>query len=365
MGVTRRGVLAGSTLALAAAPAIGRAVEAPRFGPPADSAHLLYNENPYGPAPSAVRAMADVAARGCYYVDDVEPRLAAMIAARHGLKPDSVLLGNGSYEVLVAAIMAWSREGSIVRPDLMFDEPLLFAADKGVKQVEVPLAADMAIDLDALGAAAGPGTGMIYICNPNNPTGMTLDAGRLRGWVQEASRKATVLVDEAYMELTDDPVGNSMVDLVRAGQNVIVTRTFSKIYGMAGLRVGYALAPAEHIRRLRGWRPTIGVNSAGLAAALASYDDTAFLRFSREKIHTGRAMLLAAVKQAGLRALPSQTNFVFVEVPDADALQKAMAARGVMIRGAYGKWKHWSRVSCGKLEHVQRYAEALPALAKA
>ena len=229
----------------------------------------------------------------------------------------------------------------------------------------MPLAADMGIDLAGLDAGVRPGVALVEVCNPNNPTGMLIDPAALRGFVRQVAPRATVLVDEAYMELTDQPETNSMVDLVREGHDLIVTRTFSKIYGMAGLRVGYALTTPANAKRLKDYRMTIGAAGPGLAAAIASYNDTAFLTYSRGRILEGRKLLQDAVAAAGLRALPSQANFLFVEVPDADALQKAMAARGIMIRGAYGPWKHWSRVSTGRIEHIERYAEALPKLLKA
>ena len=334
------------------------------FGPTAGEAHLIYNENPYGPAPSAIRAMADAASQGCYYVDDIAPKLTAMIASRHRIGVDQVVLGNGSSEVLAASALAWGAKGAILTSELTFDDALQYAEPKGVKLVRQPLAADMSIDLAGLAARVGPDISLVHICNPNNPTGMLLDPAALRAFIRNVRPGTTVLVDEAYNELTDRPLTNSVVDLIREGRDLIVTRTFSKIYGMAGLRVGYAISTPANAQRIRDWNMTIGLNSAGLAAALASYDDTGFLAYSRSRIAEARAMLISAAKAAGRRSLPSQANFVFVEVPDADRLQKAMAARGIMIRGAYGKWHNWSRVSTGKIEHVRRYAEALPQLVK-
>ena len=223
----------------------------------------------------------------------------------------------------------------------------------------------MGVDLAALAAAVTPDTAMVYLCNPNNPTGMLIDPAALRTFIRALPPHVTVLIDEAYNELTNAPEQASVVDLVREGRNVIVTRTFSKIYGMAGLRVGYAIGSAENAERIRKRATTIGCTTPSLAAALACYNDTGFTRFSKEKVVEARTILLDAIKAAGLRVLPSQANFLFVEVPDADALRDAMAKRGIAIRGAYGKWTRWSRVSTGKIEHVRRYAEALPALVKA
>jgi histidinol-phosphate aminotransferase len=365
--VSRRSLLgaASASAALAASPGLATAQAAPAFsaagfGPAPGEAMLAYNENPYGPSPAAKRAMAELASRGCYYPDDAEQRLADVIAARVGVPAEQVVLGNGSTEVLRAVTLGWARDGAIAAPELTFEDPVMFARSHGARLIRAPLAADMGIDLDALAAAIGPGVSLVYLCNPNNPTGMMLDPAALRAFVRAVAPRATVLVDEAYNELTDRPEANSLVDLVREGQNVIVTRTFSKIHGMAGLRVGYAIASPAHAARIRALHTTAGLNSAGLAAALASHDDTTFLAYSRDRIAEARAIILAATQRQGLRSLPSQTNFVFVEVPDADRLRAEMARRRILIRGAYGPWKRWSRVSTGRIEDVRRYADALP-----
>lgn len=168
------------------------------------------------------------------------------------------------------------------------------------------------------------------------------------------------MVDEAYNELTDTPDANSLVGLVREGKDVIICRTFSKIYGMAGMRVGYAITTEENAERIRGYLMSFGGNISGIAGAIASYSDMAFLEKSKLMVSEGRAMILDAVGAAGLTALPSQTNFVYVRVPDADKVQAAMKARNISIRGAYGPWTQYSRVSTGRIEDVARYAKALP-----
>lgn len=369
MDVSRRGIFglaAAGTAALAArADAATTTPDLPRFGGKPGDARLLFNENPYGPSPAAISAMAETASKGCYYVDGIEPQLTGMIARRFGVSPDQVVLGNGSSEVLAAIALAWGKKGAILAPDLMFDAALKVAEPFGVKLVRVPLGADMGIDLNTLASATTRDTALVHVCNPNNPTGMLIDPERLRDFIKSTPKGTTVLVDEAYNELTDKPDAYSMIDMVREGRDVIITRTFSKIHGMAGLRVGYSISSPENAKRIRENILTIGVNSPALAAALATFDDTQFLTFSRGKVLEGRAILQAAVKNAGLTALPSQANFLFVKVPDADTLKTAMAARGIQIRGAYGPWKTWSRVSTGKIEDVQRYAEALPVLVRA
>lgn len=372
MPTSRRSFLAGASLAggLGAIPISGlgasitAASAAPDFGPKAGQALLSRNENPYGPAPSALRAIADTAKMGCYYTERGVERLTAMIAERHGVLPSQVVIGEGSTEILCAIALAWGRKGAILCPDLFWDFTVLYGERQGITALRVPLAADMSVDLDGMAAKAGDGVALVQICNPNNPTGILIPSAALRSFAAKVTPQATLLVDEAYNELTDLPEDNSMIDLVRSGADVIVCRTFSKIYGMAGMRVGYAITSEANAQRIKSHLMSFGGNLSGLAAAIASYGDTQFLDRSRAAVLEGRAMILDAVAKAGLAALPSQTNFVFVQVPDANALRDAMAERSIAIRGAYGRWSGYSRVSTGKLEDVARYAAALPELAQ-
>ncbi|MFN3990531.1 MAG: pyridoxal phosphate-dependent aminotransferase [Erythrobacter sp.] len=360
---------AGLAAGLSAAPLPGLSLAAaapqvePDFGPKLGQALLSRNENPYGPAPSALKAIAESARMGCYYTDRGNEKLTAMIAERHSVSPKQVVIGEGSTEVLNAIALAWGREGAILCPSLFWDTTVLYGERQGVKSVRVPLTADMNVDLKAMQAKVTDEISLVQICNPNNPTGMLIPASELKAFATAVSPRATVLIDEAYNELTDRPDDNSMIDLVRSGADVIVCRTFSKIYGMAGLRVGYAITSEANAKRIRAHQMSFGGNVAGLAAAIASFNDTAFLAQSRAMVLEGREMIMDAVKKAGLTALPSQTNFVFVKVPDANALRDAMASKGIAIRGAYGDLTGYSRVSTGKLEDVARYTAALPELA--
>lgn len=218
----------------------------------------------------------------------------------------------------------------------------------------------LAVDLDAMKAAVDDTIGLVHVTNPNNPTGRVLDPKKLREFCLALEPKVTVLVDEAYNELTDNPDEHTMMDLVRDGKNVIVARTFSKIYGMAGIRVGYSVARPDLTETIRSnvmsW---MGVPQ--LAAAMAAYNDMEFLKFSKAKILEGREMVMAAAKANGLVCLPSATNFCYVDVKqDAEAFRKKMEAKGIMIRGIYGEYKTWSRVSMGRIEDVERYVKALP-----
>lgn len=368
---------AASVLTLAATSRINQASAAanfsrptPLYGPEPGIAKLNANENPYGPSKAALEAMNEASSMGAYYVRDSAIKLRQMIAERNGVPVECVTISSGSSGALAAAAIAAAQHGNILGADLFWDTTSKSIERQGLGEiVRLPRHPGLEVDLDAMYAAIDDSIAMVQICNPNNPTGLLSDPDALRAFCIKAATRATVLVDEAYNEVTENPDRNTMVDLVRAGHDVIIARTFSKIYGMAGMRVGYLIAPAPRIAEIErfgiGW---YGLNQAGLAGAVASYEDAAFMDASRSKIREAREMVLSAVKENGLTALPSETNFVFVNLGDinADAFRAAMAEQNVMIRGVYGDYTQWSRVSMGYLEHVEMYVKAMPrALAQA
>ena len=223
--------------------------------------------------------------------------------------------------------------------------------------------ADLQIDLDAMAAAIDDDVAMVHVTNPNNPTGLVLPPAALAAFCRKASQKVTVLLDEAYNELTDDPAANTMIPLIKEGHDVLVARTFSKIYGLAGMRVGYLIGSPERIAEAGVYSlGDYALNQAGVAAAVASYSDEKFLAYSKANIIAAREMISAALRENGLTALPSSTNFMFVDLGarNAEEFRQAMAERGVLIRGIYRDYTQWSRVSMGLMEDVERYVAALP-----
>ena len=308
--------------------------------------------------------MQEATANGAYYVRDSAMMLRRMIAERNGVAPESVALGAGSSSALVATALAEGRKGNILAPDLFWDTTSMIVERQGVTNIKrLPKHPRLEIDLDAMLAAIDDSIGMVQVVNPNNPTGVLSDPAKLREFAIKASKKATVVIDEAYNEVTDNPDANTMVPLVREGHDVVIARTFSKIYGLAGMRVGYIIAAPEKIEQISqygvGW---YGLNQAGVAAAVASYEDKEFMDYSRGKIREGREMIQAALKENGLKALPSETNFMFVDIGDlnADTFREEMAKENVLIRGIYRDYSNWSRVSMGQLADVKMYVDALP-----
>lgn len=336
------------------------AAETTLLGPKPGVALLARNENPYGPSPKAQEAIQYGGSKGAYYPDAAGQKLMEMIAERHSLTPDQITVSTGSGEVLSAIALAYGEKGKILAPDLFWDTTALYAERKGATIVRAPMKPDLSVDLDAMEAMVDDSISLVHICNPNNPTGEVLDADKLRAFCKRVSKKATVLIDEAYNEITDDPDKNSMIDLVRKGHNIIITRTFSKIYGMAGVRMGYAMTSPEKTKVLRDYVMS-WVSGVGLVAAIACYADHDFMSFSKGKIVEARQMVFDAVKANNLDYFPSQTNFVFVKLPgSAEDFRAKMADRGILIRGIYGDNTNWSRVSMGYIEDVERYVKALP-----
>jgi histidinol-phosphate aminotransferase len=341
-----RGMVAGA-VSLAVAPAVFA-----QDGPVPGMITLSANENPYGPSPKALKEASRALRMGAYYPRRVPGQLMDAIAEKNGLSRDNVFLSSGSNEGLQAAMVAFGKRGKVLLPELTYSDHLSYSKRMGVELVRVPLK-DMAIDLDAMAAAVDDSISLVYVCNPNNPTGMALDGDELRDFCRTVGKKAVVLVDEAYNEITDDPHYTSMVDLVREEENVLVMRTFSKIFGMAGLRVGYGMGHPD-IAKLVGGHVMAWGNVVGLTTAYHSFLDDEFIRFSRDKVLTGREMVNETFRRNGIEPLPSQTNFVYADIGrDADEFQKRMEDKGVQIRGTFQTYSTYSRVSMGRIEDLE------------
>ncbi len=320
---------------------------------PPGQIRLMFNENPYGPSPKALAEVAKILPMAAYYPGEIENDLMSLFMDRHSLDGDQVFLASGSNEGLQAAMMAFGRHGKVISPALTYSDHLLYAQKLGVEVQRIPLRDDMAIDLEAIARAVDDSVSLVYLCNPNNPTGMVIDGDELRSFCRELECRVPILIDEAYNELTDKPNYTSMVDLVRGGANILITRTFSKIFGMAGLRVGYGMGHPDIVSRVKD-RVMAWPNGVGLYAAYHSYLDEDFIAFSREKVLQGREMVNATFRRHGIDPLPSQTSFVYADIgKNADEFEAAMAARNVQIRGIYEGYDTFSRVSMGRLEELE------------
>ncbi len=360
LALSRRHVMQGLLLG-AAGMALSPASVAQIEIPPGQI-RLIFNENPYGPSPKALAEVARILPLTAYYPDDIEGELIALLMERLQLDRSQIFLASGSNEGLQAAMLAFGKQGKVLTPSLTYSDHLLYAENLGVEVERVPLRDDMAIDLDAIARAVDDSVSLVYLCNPNNPTGMAIDGDELRSFCRDVGAKVPILIDEAYNELTDKPEYTSMLDLVRGGANLLLTRTFSKIFGMAGLRVGYGMGHPDIVKVVRD-HVMAWPNGVGLYAAYHSYLDEDFIAFSRQKILQGREMVSATFRRHGIEPLASQTNFVYANIGrNADRLAAAMAERNVMIRGAYQGYDTYSRVSMGTIEDLVIFDKAFAAV---
>ena len=349
----------GQPAALAAGPA---ALPAPVPAPvPASLVRLIANENPYGPAPSARRAVTDALATAWQYPMGHDQPLKQLIATREGLSPAHVMIGEGSGEILrIAGLVFGTGGGEVVAATPTFNFLQDYARQVGGTVTEVPLDGRMRHDLKALAAAVTGRTRLLSVCNPNNPTGTLIKGSELRPFVQAMAKQTTVLVDEAYLDLWDDWPAHTATDRVAAGDPVIVTRTFSKLHGLAGLRVGYALAPPALIQRLEKQRMTL-LGFAGVAAATASYQDLEFQAFSRARLQESLAITTAALRELRLPHVEeTRGNFVFLDTggPLAD-FSAAMRREGYLVGRPFPRYPTWCRVSMGTVEQMQGFAAAM------
>lgn len=363
-GLLTGGLLLGPATGLLAAPA------APRAKAPAAPIRLNGNENPWGPSEKARQAMRAAFDSCNRYPNDYIKALKAQIAAAEGLTPEHVLLGAGSTELLSVAGLAYGQEGAqLVSAYPAFPLLMQYAQHFRADWQQVPLDAGHAHDLGAMAQRVTPRTKLVYVCNPNNPTGTALPPDRLRDFCHSLARQTTVLVDEAYLEYLDDPAASSMVGLVRQGQDVIVLRTFSKIYGLAGLRIGYALAQPATVQRLgkyqMGWAWGQGVPA--LAAAQASLADQDFVRNTRRLTAAGRQSLLGWLDQQGIRHAPAAANFVFLALDRfPTAFTEELAQRRLLVGRAQDyRGEKWARITIGTPEQMKLLTAALADLRRA
>jgi Histidinol-phosphate/aromatic aminotransferase and cobyric acid decarboxylase len=322
---------------------------------------LTSNENPYGYSPKAREAMLDALAEGNRYAaPEIVSRLEREIADREGLKPESVVLGTGSGEILCMTAIAFGQK-EIVAPDPTFPGLMRYAENLGARVKNVPLNEKFEHDLAAMARAVSENTSLVYVCNPNNPTAGVTPNEALHDFCRETAKRVPVFADEAYLEYTDEFPRNSMVELVRKGENVIVSRTFSKIYGMAGLRVGYGLANPELAQKLKKFRMT-WLNNLSINAALAAYNDTDFIVQSRRRNAEVRSAVLSELKRMNLKYAPSEANFIWLNVgAELSNLGEQMRRRNILVGNPQN---NWARITVGTADEMKAFVAALKEIKK-
>lgn len=344
----------GAASALSACSQAGAATPVAAEVKPDDIAIMSSNENPFGPSPKAVEAMKAELTNINRYAYPKTMEFAKMIAEAEGVELEQIVVTNGSSPIL-AAFSDWVnvKGGKIITSAITYEGVPRVAEQAGTEVVYMPLTQDMGYDMEAIAARVGPDTGAVYLCNPNNPTGKTIPTATLEAFIEEISPKVPVFIDEAYLDLSEDYPNNKMSKYAAAGKNVIVARTFSKLYAMAGQRLGYGIMPADMAMDMRKTGRLSSVNHLGLVAGIASLKDTAYFEEMRAKNIRGREKLKAMAADLGRPIAPDpQGSFIYMDVgmPAAD-FAEAMMAKGVRVVGS--RWSdlpNWSRICVG-LDH--------------
>jgi histidinol-phosphate aminotransferase len=371
--VSRRHLLRGALLAGAALPFARiqhtiNAWRAEEFGPipaPGKTPYIRLgsNENPYGPSPKARKALADAIDAGNRYPGQGLSDLRQAIAEYESLTPEQILITAGSSELLgIAGLMAGTQGGRIIASHPTFPFLMRYASQFSAEWIKVPVTEDHQYNLVGITKEVNDKTRLVFLCNPNNPTGAELPRSILDPYCKLVSEQTMVYVDEAYIEFADGGVRASLASLTRDNPNIIIGRTFSKIYGMAGLRIGYAIAHPDTIDQFE--RYSCGANMTpsvtSLAAARASLGDDSFIAHCLEMNQETKDMVYAKFQQWGIEYIPSSTNFVFFRTSrfgSANVVQ-AMQEKYILIRD-YGDVPGWARVSMGTVAEIQSFLDAL------
>ncbi|RMA58020.1 pyridoxal phosphate-dependent aminotransferase [Ulvibacter antarcticus] len=325
---------------------------------------LFSNENPYGPGEKVMDAINSQIKRVNHYASFHQydtNHLKEAIATKNGINTDQVILGHGSFDILRMLTRSFGNtENSLIMPALTFNVVGRFA-DKVFdhKQIEIPLDSEMNIDLKATAKAVTNETKLVFICNPNNPTGRILKASELEDFCKEvASEECVVAIDEAYIDMVAPSERPDTVKLLLQKHNVLILRTFSKAYGMAGLRVGYAMGLPETVEKIYGEHYTFNglINTLGVVAAITALEDDTHVNAFRSKNLEVRSYTENALRSMGIEFLPSSTNFLLINIKEIEKYRNKLNDAGISPVGGSGKtYPNWSRISIGDQKTMEKY----------
>ncbi|TFZ06068.1 histidinol-phosphate transaminase [Ramlibacter henchirensis] len=329
----------------------------------ASTLQLASNENPLGMPPAARRAAAEALDTSDRYPDAAGTQLRAALAQKLGVPAEWIVLGSGSSEILTLAALAFVQPGEGVVSSQYGFLVYAQAARLAHGRHDIVAAKDFGHDLPAMLKAIDERTRLVFVANPNNPTGSFLRGGELLPFLEQVPAHAVVLLDEAYTEYLTPGQRYDSMGWARRFPNLLVARTFSKAFGLAGLRVGYGVGQPALMARLNALRPRYNITTPALAAAAAALADEDFQARSFALNLQGREQLARGAAELGLRSLPSAGNFVMLEVGDAAGVHSALAGQGILVATleAYGL-PRWLRISVGLPEQNTRVLEALAAL---
>ena len=323
---------------------------------------MMYNENPYGPSRIAKIAMQKAFDESNLYTMRLaRNEFTNLIAAQNNVDVNQISIGFGSREILnKAAMMNGIDNGEMVSPQLTFEAINQYAKNAmKTKIIRVDMNDALHIDLDKMASSITKNTKMIYVCNPNNPTGLALDSNQLESFCREVSKKIVVFIDEAYHEYAIGDGYKTMTHLVNSNNKIIISRTASKVHGLAGLRVGYAISSPEVTSRLKTYLNG-SLNVVGLRAAIASYSDEKFQAFSIKKNNQAKKIVTDHLNKKGVEYLPSHANFVFLKTGiEIGRFQPEMKKNGVIVGRPFPPYTKWCRLSMAKPEEMKFFNQGL------
>jgi len=366
MPVTRRnfvrnlgaGAAATATIPALAELAFSELVPSSRASEPGGPIILSRNENAYGPSEKVIASMKDSLQFANRYPDPVVNALHDRIAQSHSIKPNQLVLGCGSGEILSTSASAFLDPGKKLITALpTFESIGKFAKTFGAEVVEVPLAKDYSHDLAAMLARVDSSTSLIYICNPNNPTGSLTPRKDLEAFIQKLPRRTTVLMDEAYHHFVEKTGAySSFIDNPINDDRVVVARTFSKVFGLAGMRIGYAVGSPEKIQALSARRLAEGLNAVGARAALIAYDDVEYVQMSESRNAADRAEFFNQAKSRKVQVIDSHANFAMLQTgrPATDVIEH-FRKNNVLIARLFPSMNTFARVSFGTPPQMQEF----------
>jgi histidinol-phosphate aminotransferase len=289
----------------------------------------------------------------------------ALVAKDAGVTPEHVIVGAGSIELMLSAGLYYGKRGkTVVAADPTWHTTAEYAEANGAKWVKVPLTPNYKYDFKRMLEAVNDDVDLVYICHPNNPTGVAEDQETLKRFVLEVAGRTRVMVDEAFIDCLDNSEQISLKSLVPTHKNVVIARTFSKLWGMAGFRVGYMIGDPAYLAELKETIPRLEMQSRlSVAAAIAAYNDRAFIESSREQMRTTRTMIYAILNKRGIEHIRSDSNFVTFEVnEDAEQAREKLLARGVALKNVTFGGKQRLRVSCGSIAEIRMFEKALDSI---
>jgi histidinol-phosphate aminotransferase len=321
---------------------------------------LNSNENPYGPSEKAKKAVVQSLTMGNRYAFNEMEELKKLVAAKEGVDPSYILFGAGSGELLCQTGIAYGLEGGrVLSAYPTFPLLMNYAQMMNAAWDKVDLNEKLEFDYEKLLSAIKTDTRLVFSCNPNNPTGTVVNIDTVKSFSEEASKKTLVYADEAYIEFLEPAQQKSMVSLVESVPNLIVSKTFSKIYGLAGLRVGYIVAHPDVLKKVGMYGDTISVSQTAIAAAKASLGDEDFMKMTREKNAVARKVLTDYLERKKIFYSKSVTNVLLFPAPmDGKTILSKLEEKGYLIRVWDYQEKEWCRVSIGTVDEMKGFVKA-------